>query len=252
MFSEIVSPSCVICVVNQILQAIAQGKLNPGDKLFSERELAEQFKISRPVLREGISALSFLGIIQRKQGKGNFVTDNLNKTIINNSFKHILISKEKEVEDLLEARKTIECELISLAALRKTSFHLTKLKQKIQELKDCEKTNFKRVQLDFEFHLLIGEAAKSKMLQNLQIAIGDKVMEVMKVGVFLPEALIKTEAEHIMMYKAIEDSDAKRARKIMERHIEQLKTRHIRKLENIDSLSLQKKRKNIISNFKQT
>ena len=241
MFNEIENSTCVMCVVNQILQAITKGKLNPGSKLPSERELAEQFKISRPVIREGISALSFLGVVQRKQGKGNYISNNLNRAIINNSFKYTLISKEKEVEDLLEARKTIECELISLAALRRTPFHLEELEQKIQELKHCKKTNFKRVQLDFEFHLLIGEAAKSKILQNLQMAIGDKVMEIMKVGVFLPEALIKTEAEHIVMYKAIEDSDAERARKIMERHIEQLKTRHIRKLENIDSLSLQKK-----------
>ena len=241
MFNEIENSTCVMSVVNQIQKSIANGNLNPGDKLPPERELAEQFKISRPVIREGISALSFLGVIQRKQGKGNYISDNLNRTIINNSFKYALISKEKEVEDLLEARKTIECGLISLAALRKTPFHLKKLEQKFQELKDCEKTNFKRVQLDFEFHLLIGEAAKSKTLQDLQIAIGDKVMEIMKVGVFLPEAQIKTEAEHIMMYKAIEDSDAARARKIMERHIEQLKTRHIRKLETIDSLSLQKK-----------
>jgi len=243
MFNEIENSTCVICVVNQILQAITKGKLNPGDKLPPERELSEQFKISRPVIREGISALSFLGVVQRKQGKGNYISDNLNRSIINNSFKYTLISKEKEVEDLLEARKTIECELISLAALRKTPFHLEKLEQKIQELKYCKKTNFKRVQLDFEFHLLIGEAAKSKTLQDLQIAMGDKVMEIMKVGIFLPEALIKTEAEHIMMYKAIEDSDAERARKIMERHIEQLKTRHIRKLENMDSLSIQKKKK---------
>lgn len=243
MFKEIENSTCVKRVVNQVLQAITKGKLNPGGKLPSERELAEQFKISRPVIREGISALSFLGVVQRKQGKGNYISDNLNRTVINNSFKYTLISKEKEVEDLLEARKTIECELISLAALRKTPFHLEKLEQKIQELKYCKKTNFKRVQLDFEFHLLIGEAAKSKTLQDLQIAIGDKVMEIMKVGIFLPEALIKTEAEHIMMYKAIEDSDAERARKIMERHIEQLKTRHIRKLENIDSLSIQKKKR---------
>ena len=241
MFNEIENSTCVMCVVNQILQAITKGKLNPGSKLPSERELAEQFKISRPVIREGISALSFLGVVQRKQGKGNYISNNLNRAIINNSFKYTLISKEKEVEDLLEARKTIECELISLAALRRTPFHLEELEQKIQELKHCKKTNFKRVQLDFEFHLLIGEAAKSKTLQDLQIAIGDKVMEIMKVGIFLPEALIKTEAEHIVMYKAIEDSDAERARKIMERHIEQLRTRHIRKLENIDSLSLQKK-----------
>ena len=71
MFNEIENSTCVMSVVNQIQKSIANGKLNPGDKLPPERELAEQFKISRPVIREGISALSFLGVVQRKQGKGN-------------------------------------------------------------------------------------------------------------------------------------------------------------------------------------
>jgi len=83
MFKEIKNSTCVKRVVSQVLQAITKGKLNPGDKLSSERESAKQFKISRPVLREGISTLSFLGIIQRKQGRGNYVSDNLNRTIIN-------------------------------------------------------------------------------------------------------------------------------------------------------------------------
>jgi GntR family transcriptional repressor for pyruvate dehydrogenase complex len=242
MFNEIVNPSCVIYVVNQILQAITQGKLNPGDKLFSERELAEKFKISRPILREGISALSFLGIIQRKRGKGNYISNSLNTSIINNSFKYIVISKEKEVEDLLEARRAIECDLIGLAAYRRNPIHLEKLKQKIQELKNCSKTSPKRVQIDYEFHLLIGEAAKSRILQDLQLALRDKVIEIMKVGVYLPEALIKIEREHVLMYEAIKNSDAKMARKIMKNHIEQLKVRHIKKLENLDNLSLKNKK----------
>jgi len=54
--------------------------------------------------------------------------------------------------------------------------HLEELKRKIQELKNCSETSSKRVQTDFEFHWLIGEAAKSKILQDLQLALRDKVM----------------------------------------------------------------------------
>jgi len=251
MFKEIEKSTCVMRVVNQILQAITKKKLNPGGKLSSERELAEQFKISRPILREGISALSFLGIVQRKRGKGNYISSSLNTSIINNSFKYIVISKEKEVEDLLEARRAIECDLIGLAVYRRTPLHLEKLKQKIQELKNCSKTSPKRVQIDYEFHLVIGEAAKSRILQDLQLALRDKVIEIMKVGVYLPEALIKTEREHVLMYKAMKNSDVEMARKIMGNHIEQLKVRHIKKLENIDNLSFKDRKRYDMTNFKE-
>lgn len=221
-------------IINQLLQAIGDGELNPGDNLPSERILAEQFKVSRPVLREAISALSFLGIIQRKQGKGNLIADNLNRAILNNSFKYMIISKEKEIEDLLEARKTIECKLIRLAAIKKTTPLLKKMETQIYEIGKCKDTDFRRVQLDYEFHLSIGKAANNTILYNLQIAIGDRVMEIMKVGVYL-HAAVKTALEHQMMYEAIRDSNQEMAENLMEKHIEQLKIRHIGKLKSIHS-----------------
>lgn len=235
MFKEIENISFGVCIADQIFKAISSGKLCSGDKLPSERVLTEKFKVSRPVLREAISALSFIGIIKKKHGKGNYIAKHLNRTLINNSFKYMLISKEKEIEDLLEARKTIECKLISLAALRKNDVQLDKMKQTIREMGECKKTDYRRVQLDFDFHRLIGEAAQNKVLKNLQMAIRDKVLEIMKVGVYLPEALFKSEIEHLMMYDAIVQSNAKKAEEIMARHIEGVKIRHIRKLESMDN-----------------
>lgn len=235
MFKEIKNISYSTCVADQIFNAISSGKLRVGDKLPSERLLTEKFRISRPILREAISALSFMGIIEKKHGKGNYIAKHLNRALINNSFKYMLISKEKEVEDLLEARKTIECKLISLAALRKNNLQLSKMKQTIEEMSECKKTDSKRVKLDFNFHLLIGEAAQNKVLKNLQMAMRDKILEIMKVGVYLPEALVKSEEEHLMMYEAIACSDAENAATIMAKHIEGVKTRHIRKLESIDN-----------------
>lgn len=233
MFKAVVNTSSVENIINQLLQAIYNEKLNPGEQLPSERLLAEQFRVSRPVLREAISALSFLGIIQRKQGKGNLIADNFNRAILNNSFKYMIISKEKEIEDLLEARKTIECKLIRLAALEKTDHFLQKMEEQIYEISKCKDTDFRRVQLDLEFHFTIGKAANSTVLHNLQIAIGDRVMDIMKVGVYL-YPVANTVLEHKMIYEAIRDSNPERAENLMEKHIEQLKSRHIGKLESMD------------------
>lgn len=236
MFEKVVNTSSVKNIIDQLLQAISQGKLNSGDHLPSERILAEQFNVSRPVLREAISALSFLGVIQRKQGKGNIIADNFNRAILNNSFKYMIISKEKEIEDLLEARKTIECKLIRLAAQEKTVPLLKKMEELVYEIGKCKDTDLRRVQLDLEFHFTIGKAANSTVLHNLQIAIGDRVMEIMKVGVYL-YPVANTVLEHKKMYEAIRDSNPEKAEKLMGKHIEQLKVRHIGKLESIDSFS---------------
>jgi len=239
LFKAVVNTSSVENVIQQLLHAINNGELNPGDNLPSERILVEQFRISRPVLREAISALSFLGIIQRKQGKGNLIANNLNRAIINNSFKYLIISKEKEIEDLLEARKTIECKLIRLAAYEKTVPLLKNMEKLIHEISKCKETDLKRVQLDLEFHFTIGKAANNSVLQDLQIAIADRVMEIMKVGVYL-YPVAKTALEHKMIYEAIKDSDPERAEELMAKHIEQLKKRHIGKLESIDKFENQK------------
>ena len=233
MFSKIKKTTSSINIMKQIQEAIAEGKLKPGDKLPSERELAELFQISRPVVREAISALSFLGIIQRKWGKGNYISEDLNISIIKNSLKYIVISKEKEIRDLLEARKAIECELISLAALRRTERHLKKLEEKLLELLDCDKQSPRRFQLDYEFHLIIGEAANNDILHGFQFALKDKILGIMKVGVYLPDAIEKSNKEHLEMFKAIKSSDPETAKRIMEIHIKQLEERHIKRLETI-------------------
>ncbi len=233
MFNKIEKTTSSISIMKQIQKAIAEGKLKPGDKLPSERELAELFQISRPIVREAISALSFLGVVQRKWGKGNYISENLNLSIIKSSLKYMVISKEKEIRDLLEARRAIECELISLAAIRRTEEHLKKLEDKLLELLNCDKQSPRRFHLDYEFHLIIGEAANSEILHGFQFALKDKILEIMKVGVYLPDAVEKSNREHLEMFEAIKSSDPKTAREIMEVHIKQLEERHIKRLENI-------------------
>jgi len=211
-----------------VLSLIYKRELNPGDKLPTERKLAEEFRISRPLVREAISILFFLGIIKKRQGKGNYITNHLNAKIINSSFRYFLFSKKEEVQDFLEARKILECELVKLAARRRTSEDLEEMKQKINELKDYKVKDEGRAKIDYEIHSLIAKAAKNNTLRSFQIAFGEKVLNLMKVGVYFSKEVFNTiNQEHFLIYKAIENSNEQEAAKIMEKHMKKLEFKQI-------------------------
>ena len=69
-------------VAQRLKEAILSGKIVQGSKLPSERELAAQLKVSRPVLREAIVMLSSYGLIYSKQGEGTFVVDKFSENIL--------------------------------------------------------------------------------------------------------------------------------------------------------------------------
>ncbi|MCD6254079.1 MAG: FadR family transcriptional regulator [Thermotogae bacterium] len=233
MFSKVERSTSFLDVVNQIINAIAHGELLPGAPLPPERKLSEIFAVSRSVVREAISALSLLGVVERRWGRGNFISENINISVISNSVKYLVFCKEQEVRDLLEARKAIECELVHLAATRRTNEHLKILKKALNEYKTCSWRSPKKVDFDLQFHMKIAEAANSKILEALQKVLSRKYFEIMRVGVYLEDAMKKAEQEHQAIFEAIKEKNAHKAVKVMEKHIVQLENRFIKHLEDI-------------------
>jgi len=68
-------------IVQQIEESILQGALKPGDQLPAERELAEQFGVSRTAVREAVKALREKGLVEAYSGRGTFVTDGTSQAI---------------------------------------------------------------------------------------------------------------------------------------------------------------------------
>ena len=73
MFKEVKNQRLYLQIVNQIRDLIAKGNLKAGDKLLPERELTEQFGVSRASIREAMSALEILGLIESRGSQGNFI-----------------------------------------------------------------------------------------------------------------------------------------------------------------------------------
>lgn len=162
MFSPVKNKKVYEEVVEQIKDMIYKGVLKRGDKLPSERELVEKLQVSRTSVREAIRSLEIIGLIESRQGEGNFIKDSFRDALIE-PLSVIFMLKDSKSEEILELRKIIEVGAIQLAAKRITESELDEL----SELKDKLKTPNKEenlAEIDREFHYKIAVASKNSLL----------------------------------------------------------------------------------------
>ncbi|WP_348734069.1 pyruvate dehydrogenase complex transcriptional repressor PdhR [Rheinheimera texasensis] len=120
-------------IVGQLEQMLLEGSFAPGQKLPTERELAEQFEVSRPSVREALQKLEAKGLVSRKQGGGTFVCDTLVGGLTDPLFE--LIGRHPESQfDLLEFRHALEGICAYYAALRGTANDYGQIKQRYDDI----------------------------------------------------------------------------------------------------------------------
>jgi len=155
-------------ILAQLESMIIEGSLLPGEKLLPERELALQFEVSRPSLREAIQKLEAKGLVTRKQGGGTFVCDNLLSGFSDPLFE--LMSKHSESQfDLLEFRHGIEGMASYYAAMRGTPADFEQIQAKHDEIGTSQLENNFRVEAEavLEFHLAICAASHNAVILQL-------------------------------------------------------------------------------------
>lgn len=158
-------------ILAQLETMIIEGSLQPGEKLLPERELAQQFDVSRPSLREAIQKLEAKGLVTRKQGGGTFVCDNLLNGFSDPLFE--LMSNNNESQfDLLEFRHGIEGMASYYAAMRGTPADFELIQAKHDEigntqLEDVEDGFRGEAKAVVEFHLAICAASHNAVILQL-------------------------------------------------------------------------------------
>ena len=141
-------------VALQLAAEVAAKRWRPGDKLPSEAELCRAFNVGRSTLREALKSLAFIGIIRMRAGGGSYVAERPSRYVDRQLLARGILSTEKDVTDLSEARLVLESELTSLCARRATRRDLATLEDlasKMKVAKDEDRWKFQ--QLDLEFHL---------------------------------------------------------------------------------------------------
>jgi GntR family transcriptional repressor for pyruvate dehydrogenase complex len=143
--------------MQQIVDAIRAGDLQPGDRLPSERTLAKLMEISRPTLREATSVLSEAGVIAVKPGPGGgmFVASDVIPVRLLEQRSELRIG---EVAAVLEARRLIEPRVAQLASLYGTDVDFDFMRQTIELQRDCVDEPRRFAEIDLRFHLAIARA----------------------------------------------------------------------------------------------
>ena len=155
-------------ILTQLEEMILEGSLQPGEKLLPERELAKQFEVSRPSLREAVQKLEAKGLVTRKQGGGTFVSNNILAGLADPLFDLMAQNKESQF-DLLEFRHGIEGMSAYYAAMRGTEADFTEIQNKHDNIGLAQLDNDYRLEAEaiFDFYLAICGASHNVIILHL-------------------------------------------------------------------------------------
>lgn len=222
MFSPIKSVKVYEQVIEQIKQMIIDGTLKKGDKLPSERELCEKLNVSRTSIREAMRVLEVMGLIECKQGNGNFIKENLE----NNLFETLSIMfmlERGNPSDVIELRRVIEVETASLAAEKVTEDELEVMNTLVNDLRNLSDEN-ERVKADKAFHYEIAKASKNFLIVNIINAVSSLIDSYIKDArrkILVDKENVEVLAkQHEDIYFALKERKPEKAAAAMRRHLD--------------------------------
>jgi len=144
-------------VAGSLERAILAGELKAGERLPSERELSQQWGVSRSVVREALGRLASLGLVHSRHGSGTRVAAPTTRQV-EVGFQRLLTRPDFRREHLAEVRLPLETTIARLAAQRRSDAHLARLAATQEVLGNARKKLAVHVQADLEFHALLAEA----------------------------------------------------------------------------------------------
>ncbi|BCG57360.1 FadR/GntR family transcriptional regulator [Paenibacillus sp. URB8-2] len=227
-------------VIQHILERIERGELKSGDKLTNERELSERLGVSRVPLREAISALSTLGILEARQGEGTFISE-YNPGAIGKIIRTYRLFDRSLIEEIFEARVLLEADAARLAAVNRTDEDLSTIKEAmfrheetVRRYSEKEADIATVLECDNEVHLGIAAAAHNnfflQIIDTVRHAGQSRHIFAEKYTVN-PHHFEESVAYHGSIVRAIEQRDCEAAYQAMREHI-----LHIRAALDVDKL----------------
>jgi GntR family transcriptional regulator, transcriptional repressor for pyruvate dehydrogenase complex len=229
--SSAFSPQPVRRPVDQVrvslVEAIATGRLRPGDRLPSEHEQARGFQVSRATVREALRSLTELGLITTIQGRGggSFV-NRLDSAPVERNLSEamglLLHVDAINVAELLEARRALEGTCARLAAARRDRRHLTAITEILDRARDDALSTDAWLDLDIRFHRAVARSAENRVL-FIPLAALHAIVQPRLNDTIMP-LLDRSEinAEHRAIYEAIRGRDVKGAAGAVDAHLDHL------------------------------
>jgi GntR family transcriptional repressor for pyruvate dehydrogenase complex len=208
-------------VAEQLTAEIKQGRLMPGDKLPTEASLVAQFQVSRTVVREAVSRLKSLGLVDSRQGSGVFVNHKLPFAPLNFESRHT--ASQEAVVQMVEVRRALEAEVAALAAQRRTTRDIRAIQKAVKALDAAVKAGGNGVAEDVKFHRAIADATCNPFLIQTLEYLGQFLHGATQVTRANEARRIdfaaEVQTEHQAILRAVEAGDAEAARHAAAAHM---------------------------------
>jgi GntR family transcriptional repressor for pyruvate dehydrogenase complex len=225
LFNAVKAPRAFEAVIGQIEEAIVDGRLRVGDRLPSERELADVFDVSRPSLREALRVLEAFGVLRARRGRGvdgGSVITGTNQNGLASILRVYSALLEIPLMDLVEVREAIDMLAARSAAAKASDEQIGELRQVVVGMEaTVDREAFH--EFDTEFHLVLARISGNVVAPLLMEAFRVTIARAMKKGFALVDdwerertRLIK---EHVEIVDLLSKGDADAAATAVSRHI---------------------------------
>lgn len=209
-------PSIASEVLKQLLDYLFSGEVQPGDRIPSERQLAETLGANRPAVREALRVLAFLGLLDVRQSSGTYFRDP-DQDLLFTLFETSLMFGQRRLHDLVEARGELEVLVAGLAAERRSDEDVAVLKSLLDSMRIARGSDF--VDADMAFHAKIAELAGNDVLQDLLRGVRTMVRSWMGSNVRGSGSTKVMYNDHVPIFEAIANRDTAAARTAMAAHM---------------------------------
>ncbi|MFZ5753798.1 MAG: FadR/GntR family transcriptional regulator [Bacillota bacterium] len=214
-------------VMLQIEEMIRANGMKEGDRLQSEKELATLFGVSRMAIREALSALQSVGLLEVRHGSGIYIRD-INENLTNPITLKLLTGKENLL-NILELRMGLETEAAYLSAIRSGKEDIAKMEDVLEKMSFEVESGGTAANEDFQFHHVLVQSTRNPLF----IKVFETIANVFHEGLRSSHQIFRASygprlvvlEEHRLIYEHIKNREAEAAREAMRKHLDNVKMR---------------------------
>jgi GntR family transcriptional repressor for pyruvate dehydrogenase complex len=205
-------------VVERLRAFIDVEKLKPGDKLLSERELAQRLGVSRTSVRQALTALRVAGLVEIRHGHGVYLLRPPEDVVP--SLADQLLKSHAQLPAIMEVREALETQTARLAARRRTAADLADMRSALEAMAAAIDAGEDGAEADHRFHGAIARAAGNQLLQTLMDQLAEPIDQTRRASLSHPGRPPRSLAAHHKILDAIERQDEHAAATAMREHLE--------------------------------
>lgn len=205
-------------IIKQLRHLISSGQLRAGDKLLSERKLAEKFGVGRAPVREAIKKLEFYGILKTLPQSGTFVAA-LETSELGNLISDALQIETYDFYSLVETRLILEVNAVRLCCERRTDADLKLIENSMLVCDNKIKEGGAAIDEDLNFHRQIAQASKNQVLKSMMLIITPDIMTNYRKYWICDKNKTVAGMEHQLLFEYIRQQDADSAEMMMRQHL---------------------------------